>query len=46
MDEGPESTVKDDLKNNFSALKELVSIFLYVDCFRYKNKEIYKFKNN
>ena len=39
MDEGPESTVKDDLKNNFSALKELVSIFLYVDCFRYKNKE-------
>ena len=39
MDEGPESTVKDDLKENFSALKELVGIFLYVDCFRYKNKE-------
>lgn len=39
MDEGPESTVKDDLENNFDALKKLISIFLYVDCFNKKNNE-------
>lgn len=39
MDEGPESTEKYDFKNNISALKELVDIFLYVDCFNEKNNK-------
>lgn len=39
MDTGPESTVKDDLKNNLNALKVLMNIFLYIDCFNKKDNE-------
>ena len=39
METSPESTIKDDLKKNFYALKELIDIFLYVDLFNKSNKE-------
>lgn len=39
METSPESTVKDDLNNNLYALKSLMNIFLYVDCFKKPDKE-------
>ena len=39
METSPESTIKDDLENNFDALKKLISIFLYVDLFNKSNNE-------
>ena len=39
MEENPESTEGTDLRNNFNALKDIMDIFLYVDCFNKKNNE-------
>lgn len=39
METGPESTESKDSRKNISALKELIDIFLYVDCFNKSNKE-------
>lgn len=39
MKAGPESTEGTDLRDNFNALKGIMDIFLYVDCFNEKNNE-------
>lgn len=39
MEGGSESTEGTDLRDNFNALKDIMDIFLYVDCFKKKNNE-------